>query len=396
MAQNIKIPIRTANIEKQKEAIKLWKVSQADKKRVLSFINDVEIGLVTGNPIKPNSLSDYISTLKVALEFLKKDSHKLKEEDVKEFLGAMLKDKLVWECKMRDETGNLISKFTPYSNAKKIKMKNLLTSFFNYTLKDNAHKLTKVLSIKMKIKLSTPNCLTEEEVEKLFKAAKTKKQRYIISGLYSSGARIEEFVNIRYEDYRMSDKDNPYIRLTLKEEYSKTKGRTISLYWKHATKAIQEFLEQRIDEGIQSNEQVLKASYGGMRKFLNRIGKQVLNKRVHPHLFRHSAATRMANRLNRQDLCIYFGWRFSSPMPDLYISRGNVEQRELDEKFKKSDMEDLKEELETQKRLFKIDRDNMLKSNEETKKWFIETLTNFKKEMLETKDLLEVATTNKK
>ena len=59
-------------------------------------------------------------------------------------------------------------------------------------------------------------------------------------------------------------------------------------------------------------------------------------------------------------------------------------------------MEDLKEELETQKRLFKIDRDNMLKSNEETKKWFIETLTNFKKEMLETKDLLEVATTNKK
>ena len=214
MAQNIKIPIRTANIEKQKEAIKLWKISQADKKRVLSFINDVEIGLVTGNPIKPNSLSDYVSTLKVALEFLKKDSHKLKEEDVKEFLGAMLKDKLVWECKMRDETGNLISKFTPYSNAKKIKMKNLLTSFFNYTLKDNAHKLTKILSTKMKTKLSTPNCLTEEEVEKLFKAAKTKEQRYIISVLYSSGARIEEFYNIRYEDVRMPSKDNPYLTFT--------------------------------------------------------------------------------------------------------------------------------------------------------------------------------------
>ena len=83
-------------------------------------------------------------------------------------------------------------------------------------------------------------------------------------------------------------------------------------------------------------------------------------------------------------------------MPDLYISRGNVEQRELDEKFKKSDMEDLKEELETQKRLFKIDRDEMLKNNEETKKWFIETLTNFKKEMLETKDLLNLAMINKK
>ncbi len=144
----------------------------------------------------------------------------------------------------------------------------------------------------------------------------------------------------------MPDKDNPYIRLTLKEEYSKTKGRTISLYWKHAAKTIQEFLELRIDEGIQSNEQVLKASYGGIRKFLNRIGDKVLKKRVHAHLFRKSAATRMANKLNRQDLCIYFGWKFSSPCPDLYISRGNVEQRELDEKFKKSDMEDLKEELD--------------------------------------------------
>ena len=161
-------------------------------------------------------------------------------------------------------------------------------------------------------------------------------------------------------------------------------------------RAVQELLEKRIDEGIQSNEQVLQTSYGGARKFLNRIGKKILNKRVHFHLFRHSAATRMANRLNRQDLCIYFGWRFSSPMPDLYISRGNVEQRELDEKFKKSDMEDLKEELETQKRLFKIDRDEMLKNNEETKKWFIETLTNFKKEMIETKELLEIATPNKK
>ena len=374
----------------------MWKISEADKKRVLAFINNIEIGLITGNPIKPNSLSDYMSTLKVALEFLKKDSHKLKEEDVKDFLGDMLKDKLVWKFKTKDENGNLISQLKPYSNAKKIKMKNLLTSFLNYTLKDDANKLIKILSTRMRVKLSTPNCLTEEEIEKLYNASKTKQQRYIIAMLYSSGARAEEFFNIRREDIQMPNEDNPYIRLTLKEEYSKTKGRTISLYWKHATRAVQELLEKRIDEGIQANEQVLQTSYGGARKFLNRIGKKVLGKRVHFHLFRHSAATRMANRLNRQDLCIYFGWRFSSPMPDLYISRGNVEQRELDEKFKKSDMEDLKEELETQKRLFKIDRDEMLKNNEETKKWFIETLTNFKKEMMETKDLLNLATINKK
>ncbi len=198
MAQNIKIPIRTANIEKQKEAIKIWKISQADKKRVAAFVNDVEMGLINGNIIKTSTLSDYISNLKVALEFLKKDSHKLKEEDIKEFLGAILKDKLVWKFKTKNENGNPIIQLKTYSIGRKIKLKNLLTSFLNYTLKDDAHKLIKILSTRMRVKLSTPNCLTEEEVEKLFKAAKTKKQRYIISGLYSSGARIEEFVNIRY------------------------------------------------------------------------------------------------------------------------------------------------------------------------------------------------------
>ncbi len=51
--------------------------------------------------------------------------------------------------------------------------------------------------------------------------------------LFDSGARAEEFLNIRYEDIEIPEKDN-FVRLTLKEEYSKTKGRVISLYWKHS------------------------------------------------------------------------------------------------------------------------------------------------------------------
>ena len=397
MVRNVKIPIRIANIEKQKEDIKYWKIAPIDKKRVLNFINDLEIGLIKGTPIKRNSLSDYISSLKIALEFLKKDSHKLKEEDVKKFLATMLKDQLIWKYKGKDENGEVVTKSKSYSLSKRIKMKNLLISFFDYTLKDDAHKLTKILSTRMKMQLGTPNCLKEEEIEKLFKAAKTKEARYIVAGLYSSGARIEEFFNIRYEDYQMPNENNPYVRLTLKEEYSKTKGRTISLYWKYAAKAIQEFLEQRIDEGIQADEPVLKdTTYGAVRKFLSRLGDKVLKKRVHAHLFRHSAATHLASKLNRQNLCIYFGWRFSSPMPDLYISRGDVEQKEQDEKFKKSDLEDLREELETQRRLFKIEKDELSKSNEEMKKWIVETLINFKKEMLETKELLKVVSVDEK
>ena len=54
--------------------------------------------------------------------------------------------------------------------------------------------------------------------------------------------------------------------------------------------------------------------------------------------------------MNRQQLCIRDGWRFSSPMPDRYINRNGVLQEELDKKFESTKIEDLKFTLETQSR----------------------------------------------
>jgi hypothetical protein len=38
-------------------------------------------------------------------------------------------------------------------------------------------------------------------------------------------------------------------------------------------------------------------------------------------------------KVNRQELSYRYGWRFSSNMPDIYISRAGMENHELDEKF---------------------------------------------------------------
>ena len=43
--------------------------------------------------------------------------------------------------------------------------------------------------------------------------------------------------------------------------------------------------------------------------------------------------------MNRQQLCIRYGWTFSSDMPDVYISRAGVENAELDRQFANSDMQ---------------------------------------------------------
>jgi len=59
---------------------------------------------------------------------------------------------------------------------------------------------------------------------------------------------------------------------------------------------------------------------------------------VHYHLFRHASATYYANKLNRQELCIRYGWKFSSPMPDVYIARSGMQTKALDEKFTQTEL----------------------------------------------------------
>jgi len=54
----------------------------------------------------------------------------------------------------------------------------------------------------------------------LYKACKTSEERYLIAVLFDTGARAEEFHNIRFEDIDIREEK---VRLTLKEEYSNMK-----------------------------------------------------------------------------------------------------------------------------------------------------------------------------
>lgn len=158
-----------------------------------------------------------------------------------------------------------------------------------------------------------------------------------------------------------------FVKLTLKAEYSKTKGRVISLYWRHSADAVKDFLHQRIAEGIRPDEPVYLAKYDAGRQFLNRLGRSVLNRPIHYHLFRHSSATYYANKLNRQELCYRYGWKFSSDMPDVYISRAGMENKQLDEKFTQTEMQELKSKLleqEQENQRLKEGQQKMLKDYE--------------------------------
>jgi integrase/recombinase XerD len=70
-----------------------------------------------------------------------------------------------------------------------------------------------------------------------------------------------------------------------------------------------------------SKEDLIKPlHYGSIRMKVKRLAKKAkINKRIHPHLFRHSRCTYIANYLTEAQMNIYFGWIQGSNMPGVYV-----------------------------------------------------------------------------
>jgi hypothetical protein len=113
-----------------------------------------------------------------------------------------------------------------------------------------------------------------------------------------------------------------------------------------------------------------------------RLGRKVLNKSIHFHLFRHSSATYYATKLNRQELCYRYGWKFSSDMPDTYISRAGMESKELDEKFQATEIEELQKKFERQEQQRLIEIEQMKKETEKIRDEIWSQVRERMKEML--------------
>lgn len=322
---NIKIDIHKNNQVKRKlERVPSWKVPETTKKEIVLFVEKAAIGQVQqGKRLSDRTLSKYLSLLKRSLEIINKPTSKITKIDIEAF------DKKL--------TSEGLSSIVDYRRSLKI--------FLCWKLgEDKSKKLAGWMDTRDKNK--TPDYLSEKEIDKLFKNCKNPSERFLISVIFDSGARIEEFLNIRFEDIQLPDKNNNYVKIMFKEEYSKTIGRNISLYWKHTLESVRDFLKQREQEGVKSSDPVYNVqTYDAIRHFLKRLGKKVLNKSIHCHLFRHSSATYYATKLNRQELCYRYGWKFSSDMPDVYISRAGMESKELDEKFKSTELEDIEKKM---------------------------------------------------
>lgn len=329
-----KVEIHPFNFESRLERFKSQCI-QKDYKPIMDFLKALARGEVTGKVVTKKRQRKLIDMFLIYYKNSNKSISQLTYEDLQKFKDRLLNDSI-------NKDNN-----KPYSLHTKEDITETLVRFIEWNNPKKASNLSsRTMSFRkwfiIKSKNTTPETLSEAEIDKLYKSCKSIEGKFIISVLFDSGARIEEFLNLRFEDFEEPTANNPYWRIDFKEEYSKTDGRKIGMYWKHSTEAITKFL--KACEKKDMKERVFDKKYDAVRMFLFRLGKKVLNKRVHPHIFRKSSATYYADKLNRQQFCIRYGWKFSSDMPDVYIRRAGVDEEKVKDIMLNDDISKLRAE----------------------------------------------------
>jgi len=129
------------------------------------------------------------------------------------------------------------------------------------------------------------------EIDALRSACKNKKERAIIEVLLASGVRVSELCSIRISDINFDT-------LSIKVREGKgNKQRTVYIN-ELANKHLVEYLTTRGVNGdyLFYNKWKKPMDTGGIRHTLNKIAERAEVTNVHPHRFRRTFATGMANR----------------------------------------------------------------------------------------------------
>ena len=161
--------------------------------------------------------------------------------------------------------------------------------------------------------------LTEEELEMVIAKAINPRDKALFALLGDSGLRIGEALGLRIKDLNFDD----YGAFLVIQD-GKTGARRVRLI--SSIHYMKNWIETHpkpdrdnyIFVTLNKNAGILK--HHAARKGLIEAAKAAgITKRIHPHLFRHAAATRAAGFLTESEMKVHFGWTGNSDMASVYV-----------------------------------------------------------------------------
>lgn len=175
-----------------------------------------------------------------------------------------------------------------------------LKSFYKFLNKKglDENNAIQFISFPKKEKL-LPSIISEDEMEKLLTYKSDRdffyRNKAIIYILYSTGIRVSELVNLKVEDIDLNDR-------ILKVE-GKGKKQRIAPFSNQTKEVIEEYLKMERHKISKTdcvflfvNKNGIKITSRGVELIIENISIKTLgNKKIHPHIFRHTFATNLLN-----------------------------------------------------------------------------------------------------
>lgn len=192
----------------------------------------------------------------------------------------------------------------------------ILRIFYKYLKQDKKVDWIKVTEKNTKHMLPE-ELLIQEDIFKLIEVAEIQ-GKAIVALLYESGMRAGEFLSLKLKHVKFDDCGAVIIIPD-----GKTGARRIRVYdcAPHLKNWINTSNLKPEDHLFRTNdEKKTRLTYEILRGRLRNWAKQInLNKRINPHIFRHSRATFLANYLTEAQMKQYFGWTQNSEMAAIYV-----------------------------------------------------------------------------
>jgi len=214
--------------------------------------------------LRPRTIATYQQCVSCFFKFCKKEPLEVRKQDIQEFLDHLLE---------RNSPGNTLN---VYLNALK---------FFYQEV------LHRKLTIKLrysKVPKKLPEFLSKEEIVSLFDCIENPKHSLMIKLLYSSGMRIGELLHLKVKDLNL----NGYYGWIRDGKGGKDRPFIIA---KSLKDSLNEFIKDKNSDSwlfVGWNNSPYDDS--SIREILKKAAKKTkLQKRVHPHMLRHSFATHL-------------------------------------------------------------------------------------------------------
>ncbi len=273
-------------------------ISKKNKKIILGYYENCVI-----EGLSISKIERYVYDAMRLAQFYKKDLDKATERDLKE-LVVMIESK----------TWTIHTKYTFKIGLRKIYK--FIDKITEKGISPERLKWMKTNIKKSQLKLPE-DLLSEAEVELMIKHATSLRNRAFIAVLYESGGRIGEIGNLRIKDIKF-DEYGAIIQV-----HGKTGSRIIRLV--QSAPYLMKWLNNHpYSENrscyvwIKKDGEFLNATTmsGILKNSAKRAG---VNKRIFPHLFRHSRATFLASHLTESQMKNVLGWSQDSGMAGIYV-----------------------------------------------------------------------------